>query len=131
MGTTISDMRPEAQSIATTWLHIVRDDLHIDARVLETLRSEQRQKDLQASGASLVKFGWHQVGLALVWACFRDGQYITDGNDRLYEQCGQVAEALGCVWGGRWGRLKDSGHWEYHPGFTLAQFLDGHKIGAV
>jgi len=119
------------QPVAETWLHICKDDLGIEMRVLETLRDEDRQVELKRAGKSQVKLGWHNVGLALDFACFDEkGVYDTDNHSGLYTKCGLVAEAMGGVWGGRW-RMRDYGHWEWHEGFTLQQFLDGGKKGVV
>ena len=44
MNAIISDLaalRAEFQPVARKWLHIVRDDLGIDARVRETMRSPE------------------------------------------------------------------------------------------
>lgn len=127
----IESLRFEAQPICHLWLDICKSKLLIDVRVIETLRPEDRQKELAATGKSLVPFGWHNVGLAWDFAVFRDGKYLTDDASGLYTKCGLIGEALDCVWGGRWQRLKDYGHLEWHPGFTLQQFLNGQKDGAV
>lgn len=124
-------LHPKFQPIAETWLHICKDDLSIEMRVLETLRDRERQKDLESRGKSKVKIGFHNVGLALDFACFDErGVYDTDNHSGLYTKCGLVAEAMGCVWGGRW-KMRDYGHIEYHPGFTLQQFLNGKKLGIL
>ena len=112
-------------AICRTWLHIVRDDLKIDARVVETIRDPSRQKQLMEDGRSDVKIGWHQVGLAWDFLCFDEwGGIIHDGEHPDYSKCGLIAQALGCKWPIYIGRnRKDAGHIEYHPGFTLQQFL--------
>ena len=132
MDKRLSSLRPEFRKVAETWLHIVRDDLHVDARVTETLRSRDRQKELAVAGKTNVETGWHNVGMALDFLCYHDGVVIHDGEDRDYTRCGLVAQALDCRWPiyishGR----KDAGHIEWHPGFTLQQFLDGQKGGLV
>ena len=128
----IESLRPEFQKVTHLWLHMVTDDLGIKVRVLETLRDKARQEELEAAGKSRVKFGWHNVGLALDFATFNEaGVYQTDDASMLYLRCGLVAEALGCTWGGRWTNLKDYGHIEYHPGMTLQQFLNGQSGGLV
>ena len=127
----IESLREPAQTACRTWLHICKDDLGIDARILETLRPEARQIELWKAGKSQIKIGWHNVGLAWDFGVFENGRYLTDDKSGLYLRCGLVAEALNCVWGGRWDRLKDLGHCEFHPGFTLRQFLDGQKGGLV
>lgn len=123
IDTSVNSLRPVFRNLVVTWLHIVRDDLGLNVRIMETLRSKERQETVLASGASKVSFGFHNLGLAFDFACFEtNGVYITNGDDRRYEQCGQVGEALGFVWGGRWHGFKDSGHLEMHiGGKTLAQ----------
>lgn len=128
----INQLRPPFNKIASTMLHIWRDDLLIDVRILETLRTRERQAALEASGKSRIKVGWHNFGLALDFGVFADGVYITDGTDRAYERCGLIAEALNCTWGGRWTRFPDYGHIEFHPdGCTLQMFLNGQRGGLV
>lgn len=124
IDTSLDSLRPAFRNLAVVWLHIVRDDLGLNVKVMETLRTKARQNEVLAAGSSKVSFGFHNVGLAFDFACFSDnGVYITNGDDRRYEQCGQIGEALGCVWGGRW-HMRDSGHIEFHPnGKTLAQIV--------
>ena len=124
MDSRITSLRPEFQKPALTFIHIVNDDLGIKMRVLETLRDKARQVALAATGKSRVTLGWHNVGLALDFAVFNEvGVYQTNNASGLYTRCGLIAEALGCVWGGRWENFPDYGHIEYHPGVTLQQFL--------
>ena len=128
----IESLRLEFQPIARRWLHALVDDLGMKVRILETLRTPERQAEVQAAGRSQLKFGWHNVGLALDFAAFGDdGVYLIDDRTGLYTRCGLVAEWMGCAWGGRWERLRDYGHIEWHPGMTLQQFLNGQKGGIV
>lgn len=124
-------LHPSFRPIAVKWLEEVLS-AGLRVKVLETLRTEARQQALQAQGASQVKVGWHQVGLALDFACFdHEGKYLTNDLSGDYRRAGEIAESLGCVWGGRWKHLVDSSHLEYHPGFTLQMFLNGKKGGLV
>ena len=115
--------------IAETWRHICVDDLGIDLRITETLRSEERQKQLQKKGASQLKLGWHNYGLAFDFAVF-DCRGVYDTNNRTgdYTRCGLIAEALELVWGGRW-KFRDYGHVQHSKGMTLQQYLNGRKKG--
>lgn len=120
----LSGLHPKFRPIAEKWLHVCDDDLGLNIRVIETLRTPERQAQLQAKGLSQVKLGWHQYGLALDFACFGpDGAYLRDDRLGYYRKAGLVAEAFDCTWGGSWVRLKDLGHIEFHPGFTLDQYL--------
>lgn len=126
----INLLRPAARAVAVTWLHIVRDDLAIDARLVETLRQAERQADLALSSSS-PKVGWHMYGLAWDYGVYINGVYQKDDRSGLYKKCGMIGMALGCRWGGNWdqdttlmeARENDLVHLEYHPGTTLQQFL--------
>jgi hypothetical protein len=124
-------LRPEAQRIARLGLHIIRDDLGLDARVVETLRSKERQAALQKSGDSDVAVGWHTVGLAWDTLIYRNGVVLHDDKTGEYTQAGHIWQALDCRWPIKIARGIDYGHVEYHPGFTLQQFLNGQKGGVV
>jgi hypothetical protein len=101
-------------------------------RVAETFRSPADQAAAKAAGKSRVTIGWHQFGLAFDVAIISpEGAYVTDGNDPRYALVGQVAVEHGCVWGGNWISFKDAAHVEWHPGFTLGQYmawLDTHRV---
>ena len=94
----------------------------MDVRIHETWRSEERQRELAKSGASKVQLGWHNVGMAWDFGCYVSGRYETDDSSGLYTKAGHIAKALDCVWGGDW-RMRDYGHIEHHPGFTLKQYM--------
>lgn len=98
-------------------------------KYVETLRDLAGQLAAFESGASQVKEGYHNYGLACDAGVFDSlGVYIKDGSHPAYEAYGLVAEAHGCVWGGRW-KKKDAAHSEYHPGFTLEQFKAALSAG--
>ena len=121
----ISALRADFQPLAQAWLEIVQAYVlparfpGYKCRITETLRTGERQAELQAKGASKLKVGLHQTGRAFDFALFNDmGVYVTDDKRGCYTACGQVAEALGCDWGGRWPTFKDLGH---------VQWLDTHE----
>jgi peptidoglycan L-alanyl-D-glutamate endopeptidase CwlK len=87
--------------------------------LIEGFRSPQRQAQLQAMGPHVTQAGphesYHQHGLAADSAFLRDGVLVISERDpwamegyRLY---GELAEAAGLTWGGRW-RMRDYGHVE-------------------
>lgn len=126
IDTSLDSLDSKFRQIVQAWSEIVTAYLlpvrfpGYKFRLMETFRSKERQADLEAGGKSKVKVGWHNYGLAVDFGLFGDmGVYITDGDHPAYLACGQVAEAFGCVWGGRWTGFKDSGHIEWHPGKTL------------
>lgn len=112
-------------------MHVVNDILKIDARFHETLRDRIRQGELEASGASKNKVGWHNFGRAWDFGVYINGIYQRDDRSGLYLKCGFIGMALGCRWGGNWdmdknigeGNENDLGHLEFHPGLTLDQMV--------
>lgn len=130
IDTSLDSLDPKFRQVALAWSEIVTAYLlpvrfnGYKFRIMETTRSKERQAELEAGGKSKVKVGWHNFGRALDFGLFGDmGVYITDGNHPAYLACGQVAEAFGCVWGGRWTGFKDAGHIEFHPNQTLEQIM--------
>lgn len=101
-------------------------------RVAQTFRSMSDQAAAKAAGKSKVNLGWHQFGLAFDVAIITPhGTYVADGDDPRYAMVGQAAIEHGCVWGGNWVSFKDAAHVEWHPGFSLAQYvawLDAHRV---
>jgi peptidoglycan L-alanyl-D-glutamate endopeptidase CwlK len=93
-----------------------------DVVVLEGLRSQERQKQLVAQGASKTMSSKHLVGKAVDLAPVLD----TDGDGKVeaswhwphYSQLAPVVKAaadrLGVKvqWGGDWRTFKDGPHWE-------------------
>lgn len=129
----IESLRPEAQEICRQGLEKIRSEHGIDCRITETFRSTERQEALQKSGASDKKLGWHNVGLAWDFACFDEhGKLITRGDDPRYAKCGTVWAGLGCKYPIHLANGSiDADHAEYHPGFTLQQYLANVAQGSV
>lgn len=128
--TSIDLLDPKFRPIALAFEEIVTSILlpvrfsGFKYRRMETLRTKERQAELEAGGKSKVKVGWHNFGRAMDFGIFDEqGVYITDGNHPAYLACGQIAEAFGCIWGGRWTGFKDAGHIEFHPNQTLEQVM--------
>ena len=123
----LEKLEPETRAVALKWFHITSEIMGIDARVIETLRSHARQKDLKERGLSGNLVGWHCFGRAWDFGVFVSGDYQHDDRSGLYLKCGFIGMALGCRWGGNWDQDKnigeggenDLGHLEYRPGLTL------------
>jgi len=120
----IEALRLEFQLIAREIHRKANEEAHLDMRIVETFRTVERQAALQKSSSSDVILGYHQFGLAFDFACFTNGRLITRGDAPEYARVGAIAKTFGCKWPIRLrsGAL-DAGHVEYHPGFTLQQFL--------
>lgn len=57
------------------------------------------------------------------WGDNKKDQPIADAAWNLY---GELAEAQGLEWGGRWKSIKDRPHCQWSGGITLAQLRAGH-----
>jgi peptidoglycan L-alanyl-D-glutamate endopeptidase CwlK len=100
---------------------IMKERYGYDMALLEGYRSPERQAELAAKGSSVTNAGayqsYHQYGLAADSAFYRDGTLVISEKDpwamQGYKLYGQVAEAAGLTWGGRW-KMMDFGHVELH-----------------
>ncbi len=87
--------------------------------LLEGYRSPERQAFLQSQAENVTNAGawqsYHQYGQAADSAFFRDGKLVISESDPWalngYQRYGELAEAAGLTWGGRW-TLRDFGHIE-------------------
>jgi D-alanyl-D-alanine carboxypeptidase-like protein len=129
--TAIDKLRVDFQPLAQAWQEIVQAYVFplrfpgYKVRIIETMRSAERQAELLAKGASKLKVGLHQTGRAFDFGVFDDGGlYLPNDHRGVYTVCGQVAEVLGCEWGGRWSTFKDLGHIQFlRPGQTVHMAL--------
>jgi peptidoglycan L-alanyl-D-glutamate endopeptidase CwlK len=96
--------------------------------VTQTYRSHAEQDALYAQGRTAPGrivtnarggFSWHNFRRAFDVAFRRPrGGVSWDGP---WETLGELGEAIGLEWGGRWKGLKDRPHFEHRGGLTLAQ----------
>ena len=107
-----------AQRLLTVF-RIMRDQHGYEMVLLEGYRSPERQNELADAGSHVTNArafqSWHQFGLAGDCAFLRDGRVVISERDtwamRGYQLYGEVAEAAGLTWGGRW-KMMDFGHTE-------------------
>lgn len=100
---------------------IMKDQYGYDMAIIEGYRSPERQNQLAALGPHVTNAyayqSFHQFGLAADCAFIKNGRLVISERDpwamRGYQLYGQVAEAMGLKWGGRW-KLLDYGHVELH-----------------
>lgn len=139
MSSLLQDLHPIFQPVARAILEdcaALLMDKHPGSTIKPavTFRSMSDQAAAKAAGLSQVNLGWHQMGLALDVAILGpQGQYVTDGEDERYALFGRAALQHDCIWGGHWTH-PDWDHAEFHPGFTLAQYLawlDEHKVATA
>jgi peptidoglycan L-alanyl-D-glutamate endopeptidase CwlK len=107
-----------AQRLLTVF-KIMKEHHGYDMAILEGYRSPERQDALALAGSSVTNAkafqSYHQFGLAADCAFLRDGKLLISEKDpwamRGYQLYGEVAEAAGLTWGGRW-TMMDFGHVE-------------------
>lgn len=100
---------------------IMKERYGYDMALIEGYRSPERQTMLSTQAKTVTNAGayqsYHQYGLAADSAFYRDGKVVISEKDpwamRGYQLYGEVAQAAGLVWGGRW-KLMDFGHVELH-----------------
>ncbi|HEX5355897.1 MAG TPA: M15 family metallopeptidase [Aquabacterium sp.] len=117
-------MDPEFVQRVLMVFKIMKDEHGYEMALLEGYRSPERQAMLAAKGSNVTMAGawqsYHQYGLAVDLAFYRDGKLVISEKDpwamRGYQLYGQVAEQMGLTWGGRW-QMMDLGHVEWRkPG---------------
>lgn len=138
----VEQIRPDVIGASRNWqqldadftqrlLYVIktmRERYGYDVTLIEGYRSPERQMQLAALGAQVTQAGaymsYHQYGLAADCAFIRDGQLVISERDpwamRAYERYGEVAEAVGLTWGGRW-KMRDFGHVELRRPGTLGR----------
>lgn len=134
MSASLDDLHPAWQPVARA-IVAATNAAYTDGSTLrpgDTFRTVSEQATKVAAGLSKVRLGWHQFGMAFDGCVFGpDGVYITNGADERYATFGRIAEQHGCIWGGAWHSFPDPSHVEWHPGFTLGQYLgwiDSHRV---
>lgn len=48
-----------------------------------------------------------------------------------WDRLGELGEAQGLIWGGRWERFPDRPHFEYHPQLSIPQAQALHQQGGI
>jgi len=88
----------------------------LDFTVLEGLRTQERQKELMANGATKTMNSRHLTGHAVDLAPMIGGKISWDWP--LYNRLSKIvkaaaaAENVPITWGGDWRTFKDGPHWE-------------------
>lgn len=76
---------------------------------------------------------WHNYGLAFDIAMVSSGPKPALGQPswppgkERWAELGALGQSLGLIWGGTFSKIADYGHFEYHPGITKAQALQGAR----
>jgi len=136
----VVQLRPMLDSANRNWLllepgfsqrllrvfRVMREQYGYEMAILEGYRSPERQNQLAQAGSNVTNArafqSYHQFGLAADCAFLRDGKLQISEKDpwtlRGYRLYGEVAEAAGLRWGGRWAMM-DFGHVEWQQAGLL------------
>jgi peptidoglycan L-alanyl-D-glutamate endopeptidase CwlK len=140
MSRNLSDLVPVCKERAETFLKLAKD-AGIDLLITSTYRSNEEQAALYAQGrtkpGAIVTNArpgdsYHNWRCAFDVVPLRNGKPVwgTTGPDGdLWRKIGEMGEAAGLEWAGRWtGKLREMAHFQYTGGLTLADFKAGKEI---
>jgi len=140
MSRRIEDLVPAVQQQAKALVKAAKD-AGIDLLITSTYRSNEEQAALYAQGrtkpGAIVTNArpgdsYHNWRCAFDVVPLRNGKPVwgTTGPDGdLWRKIGEMGEAAGLEWAGRWtGKLREMAHFQYTGGLTLAQLKAGKEI---
>lgn len=116
------------------------DQNGIDLLVTSTYRDFESQEALYAQGRTApgrkvtnARAGqsWHNWRCAVDVVPLRNGKAVwnTTGPDwELWEAVGNIGEACGLEWAGRWKTFKEYAHFQFTGGLTLKDFQNGATL---
>lgn len=118
----IADLTPELRELAIEFMGECRR-AGLSVVIICTYRNDAEQMAAYQCGASNCKPGESEhnaldvmkrpAARAFDIGVIRNGKYIGDGRDPDYRKAGEIGEALGLEWSGRWkGKLKEVGHYQ-------------------
>lgn len=128
------DLHPYVQTLCKRFLAACKSQ-GLDVIVTSTLRDEDCQNALYAQGRTRpgkivtnARGGqsYHNYGLAF------DFVPIVAGKARwnevaLFRKAGEIAEACGLEWAGRWKTFRETAHCQWTGGFTLKDLRAGKR----
>ena len=131
----LSDLHPKAREKAMQWIDRCRE-AGIDVLIYCTYRSASEQDDLYRIGREIpgkrvtnAKGGQSMHQYRVAWdAVPLIGGKPAWSNSELYRRMGEVAESLDIEWAGRWKSFRETAHFQYVNGLTLADFQAGRTL---
>ena len=131
----LKDLHPIVQAKAQAFINSCKK-AGIEVLITSTYRDFESQNALYAQGRTRpgkkvtnAKAGqsWHNYRVAFDFVPIVNGK--AQWNDiGLFVKCGEIAEAHGLEWAGRWKTFKEYAHCQYTGGKTLAQLQGGAQI---
>jgi len=137
MSRRIEDLVPAVQPRAHALVKAAKD-AGIDLLITSTYRSNEEQAALYAQGrtkpGAIVTNArpgdsYHNWRCAFDVVPLRNGKPvwgISGADGDLWRKIGEMGEAVGLEWAGRWtGKLREMAHFQYTGGLTLAELQSG------
>lgn len=132
----LSDLHPKVMRLCTEFIARCKE-AGIDILITSTYRDNESQQALfnqgrTTKGPIVTNAGpgmsYHNYRCAFDFVPMKNGK--CQWNDvATFTRCGEIAEAIGMVWSGRWeGKMKELAHCQYTAGLTLADLKAGKKI---
>jgi peptidoglycan L-alanyl-D-glutamate endopeptidase CwlK len=122
----LNDLHPALKDKARQLIELCKAE-GIELRIISTYRSLEEQADLYAQGRSkpgkIVTYAkpgtsWHNWSLAFDCCPIYEGH--PDWDSPHWDRIGTLGKKLGLTWGGDFVKLRDYGHFEWHPGLQLS-----------
>lgn len=141
MSRSLEDLHPIVAAKARAHIAACKAE-GIDLLVTCTYRDPAEQARLYAQGRTApgrivtnARPGqsFHEYRIAYDVVPLRAGKPVwgTAGEDgKLWQRVGELGEAQGLEWAGRWPRFREYPHFQFRGGFTLAHFQAGGKLAA-
>jgi peptidoglycan L-alanyl-D-glutamate endopeptidase CwlK len=135
----LEDLHPRVKAMAEAMIAACKTE-GIEVRITSTYRDKEAQDALYAKGRTApgkivtnAKGGQslHNYRVAFDVVPLRDKQPVggTTGADlELWKHVGELGEAVGLEWGGRWKRFPDFPHFQFTNGLTLKDFQAGRTL---
>lgn len=117
MSRKLADLSPRFYPLATTLIAQIVE-AKIPILILDTRRTQAEQAEALRTGHSWTTHSKHLTGDAIdlvpydMYQLHGPDKLQWDSKDPVWLIMGEIGEALGLVWGGRWTR-RDMGHFEY------------------
>lgn len=130
----IRELHPKVKQKALDFLDACKD-AGLNVVIYSTYRDHESQNDLYAQGrtkagkiVTKAKGGdsFHNWRVAFDAAPMVNGS-IAWNDAKLFDRMGTIGEQCGLEWGGRW-KFKDSPHFQFTGGLTLADFKAGKQL---
>lgn len=135
----IEDLHPRVQAMARAHLAAC-DAAGIDLLITSTYRDDESQEALYAQGRTApgrkvtnARAGqsFHNYRLAYDVVPLRNGKPVwgtTGADGELWTRVGELGEAAGLEWAGRWTRFREYPHFQFTEGNPLSYFQAGRQI---